>query len=179
MIKPEERREKMFISQAEQDAIKNIEKKASEGKFTTDAQVIYNKRLCGDWKRFSYCKPTIEELARKAFYEWGPAKGFEELMRPESDKISLKGKFDDFEIPTLIMEAKWDLLWWNPDRAEVMRKNHPHAQVKIFKKSGHMIFFDEPEKFFPLLKDFLEKSSKMQIVYKPGNRLVWPKPLSE
>lgn len=95
-------------------------------------------------------------------------------MRPESDKINLQGKFDDFEIPTLIMEAQWDLAWWNPDRAEVMRKNHPHAIVEIFEKSGHTIFADQPEKFFWLLKDFLQKSSKVQITYKAGNRLAWP-----
>jgi len=58
-----------------------------------------------------------------------------------------------------------------------MRKNHPHAQVKIFKKSGHKIFADEPKKFFSILKSFLKKSSKKHIAYKPGNRLTWPSPL--
>jgi tetratricopeptide (TPR) repeat protein len=40
-------------------------------------------------------------------------------------------------------------------------------------------FADEPEKFFSLLRNFLEKSNKAQIVYKPDNRLTWPKPPSE
>jgi proline iminopeptidase len=151
-----EKRLQLFISQKEQEAIENIQKMASEGKLTT-AQVIYNKLIAGDWKRQSYYKPTQEELIRKALYGWSPASGFEERMRSDSDKINLKGKFDDFEIPTLIIEGKWDLLWWNPDRAEVMRKNHPHAQVEIFEKSGHTIFADEPEKFFGLLRAFLEK----------------------
>jgi pimeloyl-ACP methyl ester carboxylesterase len=59
--------------------------------------------------------------------------------------------------------------------AEVMRKNHPHAQAEVFEKSGHMIFADEPEKFFSVLRNFLEQSSKLHIAYKPGNRLAWPK----
>ena len=63
------------------------------------------------------------------------------------DQISLDGKFDDFEIPTLLVEAKWDLTW-DTDKAEFMRKNHPHAQFEYFEKSGHCIFGDEPEKFF-------------------------------
>jgi pimeloyl-ACP methyl ester carboxylesterase len=53
-------------------------------------------------------------------------------------------------------EAKWGFLWWSHDRAEVMRRNHPHATVEIFEKSGHKIFADEPEKFFTLLKEFLK-----------------------
>lgn len=167
-------RDRMFISQAEDDAIENIGKKGREGKLTS-AQVIYNKHLSGDWKRSSYYRPTREELIRKALYEWNPASGFVELMRPESDKINLQGKFADFEISTLIIEAQWDLQWWNPGRAELMRKNHPHAQVEIFQKSGHKIFADESEKFFAILKDFLQKLSTVRIVYKPGNRLVWPK----
>jgi len=44
--------------------------------------------------------------------------------------------FDDFEIPTLIIEGKWDLLWWNPDRAKVMRKNHPMLKLRYSKSLG-------------------------------------------
>ena len=118
-------------------------------------------------------------MARHALYDYSPAPGFEALMRIESDqKIPqsnfLKGKFDNFEIPTLILEAKWELAWWNPDRIEDMRKNHPQAQIELFEKSGHMIFVDEPERFFTLLKTFLEKANKAHITYRPGNRLVWP-----
>lgn len=167
-----------LISQAEWVAIGNIGKMASEGKLTT-AQIIYNKQLAGDWKNQYYYKPTRDELIRKAYYIWNPAPGFEKLMRQDVNKISLMNKFDDFEIPTLIIESKWELLWWDIDRNKVMRKNHPHAQIEVFEKSGHTVFADEPEKFFPLLRNFLEKSSKMHIAYRPGNRLVWPKALDE
>lgn len=151
-------RDQMFFSQAEQDAISNIKKMGLEGKIT-GAQSFYNRQLAGDWKHSSYYKPTKEAIIRTMLYGWSPAPGFEELMRPDSDKINLTGKFDDFKIPTLIFEGKWDLLWWNPDRAEFMRKNHPHAQVEIFEKSGHTIFADEPEKFFAVLRKFLGKTS--------------------
>ncbi len=86
--------------------------------------------------------------------------------------------FDDFEIPTLIFEGKWDLTW-DTDKAELMRRYHPHSQVEIFKKSGHRIFGDEPEKFFDILQTFLEKAVKTQIEYRPGNRLTWPNPPSD
>ena len=100
-------RELQFVSQAEFDAISNIRKLANDGKLTS-AQCGYNINIAGFWKHYHYNKPTNEELIRKALV-WNPAPGFEELMRPDSDNMNainfLKGKFDDFEIPTLITEA--------------------------------------------------------------------------
>ncbi len=162
-----------FFSSAEWDAIESIQK-MSDNRTLTNAQVIYNKLFAGDWKRHFYHKPTSEELFRQALYRYISAPGFEERIRSEIYKFDLRGKFDDFEIPTLIIEAKWDLLWGNPDKPEIMRKIHPHAAVEIFEKSGHTVFADEPEKFFSLLRDFLGKSSRAQITYKPGSRLTWP-----
>ena len=153
-------RDRMFISQAEDDAINAIKQKYNESKIT-GVQSFYNQQLAGDWKRQSYYKPTQEELIRKVLYAWAPAPGFIETIRPESDAIkNLEGKFDAVTIPTLIFEGKWDLLWWNPDRAEVMRKNHPYAQVEVFEKSGHYIFADETHKLFALLRSFLKKLKK-------------------
>lgn len=167
--------EYQIVSPAERDALAKINTMASDGKIETTAQVIYNKHLAGDWKSFYYHKPTNEAMVRHALYNWNPASGFEDRMRQSSYKIGLEGKFDDFEIPTLIAEAKWDLQWLEPNRFDIMRKNHPHAHVEMFEKSGHYIFVDEPEKFFSLLRNFLKKSSTMHIEYKPGNRLIWPK----
>ena len=152
-------RENLFISQEERDAIARIKNQSVEGKITP-AQSAYNQYLAGDWKRQSYCKPAKEDFIRTMLYGWNPAPGFEELMRAEENKINLEGKFDDFKIPTLIIEAKWDLLWWNSDRAELMCENHPNGKVEIFEKSGHKIFADEPKKFFSLLKKFLKNQVK-------------------
>ncbi len=164
----------MFVSQAERDAIQKI-----YGLENLDRlQRFYNKDLAGDWKRQGYHKPTPEEFIREARYEWSPAPGFNNLMSTDASGISLDGRFDDFEIPTLIMEAEWDLSW-GTDKIDLMRKNHPHAQLEVFKKSGHQIFADEPEKFFGLLKNFLATLGQKPIVHKPGNRIVWPEPPSE
>jgi len=153
-------RNKMFIAPTEQNAINDVREKFSRGEITA-LQSMYNQHLEGDWKRYSYYKPTTEELIRKGLYEWAPANGFEDAMRANINTINLEGKFANFNIPTLIIEARWDLLWWNPDRAEVMRKNHPNARLEVFEKSGHKIFADEPEKFFAILKKFLQNSSML------------------
>ncbi len=176
-VKMKHSRKSMFLSQAERDAIRKIYAEERAGKLTL-AQTVYNAHLAGDWKKQDYYKPTLDELVRDTLYEWTPAPGFNELMSIDKQKISLDGKFNDFEIPTLVCEGKWDLIW-DTDKVDFMHKNHPHAQVEVFEKSGHKIFADEPEKFFSLLKDFLEKSIKAQITYKPGDRLTWPKSPSE
>lgn len=168
-------REKEFISQEELDAIKNLSEKFYKQKLTP-AQFGYNMGLSGFWKYNCYHKPTKEELIRTALYYFHVSPNFEQLMRSDPSKIRLKDKFDDFEIPTLIVEGKYDLGWWDPNRPEILRKNHPHAEVVIFEKSGHKVFADETDKFFKSLRDFLRKSDKASIVYKPGNRLEWPKP---
>lgn len=167
----------MFISQAEREAIKKVWKAYNDHAINL-VQMGYNKELCGDWKRQGYYKPTPEEAVRATRYEWSPAPGFRELICPDEGRIGLDGKFDDFEVPTLIYEATWDLTW-DTDKAGYIRKNHPHAQVEIFEKSGHAIFADEPEKFFDLLRNFLHKAEITKITYKPGNRIEWPVPVSD
>ena len=141
--------------------MKYIDEEARKGKMAPGV-AFYNKQLAGDWKRMRYYKPTREELIRHVLYGWAPAPGFVEKMRSDMYKVKLQGKFDNFEIPTLIVEGKWELLWWDTyeDRIDLWRKNHPNAKVEIFEKSGHMIFADEPDKFFPLLRDFIKKSSQ-------------------
>ncbi len=171
-------RQQEFISKEEQEAIKKVWAAKDAGKLTL-AQAYYNASLAGDWKRNSYEKPAPEELIRTALYVWDPAPGFRELIFSDYEGFcGLDGKFDDFEIPTLIIEGKWDSNW-GTDKIEFMRKNHPHAQVEVFEKSGHGISSVEKDKFFDILRKFLEKADKAQIEYKPGNRLPWPKPRSD
>ena len=145
-----------FISQAECDAWSNIYKKAKEGKLNP-IQVEYNKHLSGYWKMISYHKPNKEDLVKQLLYGFVCAPGFRKIMISEIAKINLKGKFHDFKIPTLVVEGKYDFLWGDMDRVEIMRKNHPNAEIVVFEKSGHNIFADEPDKFFAVLKRFLEK----------------------
>ena len=73
--------------------------------------LVYNAHLNGDWKRQTYYRPTLDELARMARYEWKPAPGFRDAIGPDISRIDLTGKFSDFEVPTLMIEAQWDLTW--------------------------------------------------------------------
>ncbi len=163
-------RETMFLSKSEQDALEKIH----TNKSLNEMQRSYNLFLAGDWKRQAYYKPTLEQIARMARYDWNPAPGFNRIMAQNESHISLDHKFHEFEVPTLLIEAMWDLTW-DADKARVMRKNHPKAQYQSFEKSGHTIFADEPQKFFALLKSFLASlGSDGHTSYKADSKIDLP-----
>ncbi len=115
----------------------------------------YNRHLNGDWKRQNYYKPTPEQFAMAALYEWKQDVDFNAVMSQDQRKISLKGAFENCPIPTLIFEAKWDLTW-TLEKTEIMHQNHPGSRLVVLEEAGHGLFRDEPEKFFGELKNFVE-----------------------
>jgi hypothetical protein len=117
--------------------------------------IVFNNHLSGDWKRQSFYKPTMEELAQTALYGWKPAPYFRSDMHFSKGKVDLDGAFEDCPIPTLIMEGKWDLTW-NTDKPEILHKNHPNARLIMFDRSAHSPFADEPDQFFSELKSFIK-----------------------
>ena len=42
-------------------------------------------------------------------------------------------------------------------QARNLKKNRPHTQVELFKKAGHALFVDEPERFNTLVESFVKK----------------------
>jgi proline iminopeptidase len=57
-------------------------------------------------------------------------------------------------VPCLIMNGAHDEL--TPNCAMAMKRVLPNAQVKIFKNSSHMPFWEEPHEYFPVLRKFLD-----------------------
>ena len=137
-------------------------------------QEIYNGLRNGGWKHQNFYRPTDDEIARIARYEWKPAPGFRERIWSDEARIDLENKFDSFDIPTLIVEAKWDLTWTS-DKPGKMLKNHPRAKVVLFKHSGHSPYSDEPKVFFPLLRDFIKSAEAAPVpaADRMGTRIPW------
>jgi proline iminopeptidase len=117
---------------------------------------LYNAWLNGDWKRQCFYKPTPDEFARVARYEWKHDGDFNSVMSRDSSRINLRGVFDGCPLPTLIIEGKYDLTW-NTDKPEVLHRNHPGSKLVMFERSAHGPFMDEPEKFFQELQEFVTK----------------------
>lgn len=151
-----------YISDAERQRMRDIgrelndlvkEKKIPPEKYLE--LLVYNRHINGDWKRQSYYRPSMDDLARMALYEWKQDSDFNSRMSQDMAQVNLEGAFAGCPIPTLIMESKWDLTW-TPDKPEVLHQNHPGSQMIVFEKSGHSPFADEPDEFFPALSTFMK-----------------------
>ncbi len=159
-----------YLSQEEKERLKEIhtelrtlydEKKLSWEHYWK--LLIYNLDLNGNWKHQHYYKPSKERMAQNALYESKSDIDFNKIMSKSRNKVNLSGVFDNCPIPTLVIEDKWDLikdaLWdvtWSDDKLDVLQPDHPGAKVVIFEHSSHDPYAAEPEKFFLVLKDFIQ-----------------------
>ena len=139
-----------FISDEERDRMQEI----NEMPGLTREQRMFNRYLNGDWKRQYFYRPPRERLAELARYEWVQDPELRPGILASLATVDLEGAFQDFAVPTMIMEAKWDLTW-NTDKPEVFHQEHPHAELLIFERSGHSMFADEPDRFFAELRRFV------------------------
>jgi len=140
-------------------------------------QRIYNAHWNGDWKRQNFYRPTDAELARMARYEWLPAPGFRERISRDLNLIDLQELFSDFKIPTLLLEARWDLTW-SALKPHAFKQNHSHGQLIVFEHSGHSPYVDEPDRFFSVLDSFVARAAAAPPPDNlPTQRIAWPPPV--
>jgi proline iminopeptidase len=118
-------------------------------------RMLYNAFLNGDWKRQNFSKPSKNELAQLALYEWKHDTDFNSMMSRDLRQIELLDGFKHCPIPRLIIEGKWDLSW-PADKPKKFHENHPGSKLIIFENSGHRAFGDEPERFFQVLHEFVK-----------------------
>jgi len=162
-VKKKPSRQREFLSEEERTKIQEIGEEfrrlRREEKFPREKGVqlmLYNNFKNGDWKRQHYYKPSPERFAQIALYEWIHDQNFNSLLNSSKANIDLTGAFEKCPVPTLLIEGRWDLTW-NTDKSKIMLSNHPGAKLVMFEKSGHGVYDEEPERFFKVLRDFVEK----------------------
>ena len=60
------------------------------------------------------------------------------------------------KIPTLVIVGRHDFIT-NVDMAKEITERIPNAKMEIFEESGHFGIVEEPEKFYWVVKEFVEK----------------------
>jgi len=150
-----------YISDAERDGMRAVREelrtlRAERGWSRQEyiEQIIYNNFINGDWKRQNFYKPTPEEVAQIARYEWVNDGDFNGIMSRSMNKVDLSGAFEGNPIPTLLLEGKWDLTWGD-EKPTILSRNHPRARMVVIADAGHTIFSENPEGFFGELETFL------------------------
>ncbi len=117
-------------------------------------RLLYHNWLNGDWKRQHFYKPTPEQFAQIALYEWVNDDNFNSVMNRSARKVDLSGAFDDNPIPSLLLEGKWDLTWGDA-KPTILSRNHPQARMVVIEQAGHAIFSENTDAFFEELEAFV------------------------
>jgi len=71
------------------------------------------------------------------------------------EKIDLTAQMKQFPFPTLVMEGRFDLNV-TPDIAWAVAHTVPGAQLVWFEKSGHLPYYEEPDKYVSAVMTFLK-----------------------
>jgi proline iminopeptidase len=96
----------------------------------------------------AYCERTKDSLIKVA-----PLRVFNEKEAPTFD---LRPDLKKIKVPTLVIVGRHDFIT-NVSMAKEMVKNIPNARMEIFENSGHYGFVEEPEKFYRVVKAFVEE----------------------
>ena len=152
-----------YMTEAEIDKMREIraelrELREREG-WSRDKYVqllIYNNHINGDWKRQNFYRPTMEEFAYMALYEWVNDTDFNSILNQSANRVDLTGAFDNNPIPTLLLEGKWDLTWGDP-KPTILSRNHPNARMVVIEGAGHSIYDENPDVFFSELENFVNQ----------------------
>jgi len=130
-------------------------KKEWAGEYQTDEDMglLWQREKKFYFKKFNaraqaYCERTKESMMKVA-----PLKVFNENEAPTFD---LRPHLNKIKAPTLVIVGRQDFIT-NVDMAKEMVNRIPNAQLEIFEESGHYGFVEEPEKFYKVVKEFVEK----------------------
>lgn len=77
-------------------------------------------------------------------------------VNSDADNFDLTKNLRAIAVPTLIMHGKYDSNI-KPQVAETLHAKIPKSEIVIFEDSGHLPFYEEPEKFIRLLEAFLDE----------------------
>jgi len=82
-----------------------------------------------------------------------PLKYFNEREAPTMD---LRPRLKDVRVPTLIIVGRQDFIT-TPAMAQEMARHLPQARLEVFEESGHFAVIEEPEKFYQVVKRFVQE----------------------
>ena len=77
-------------------------------------------------------------------------------------RIDLRPRLKEIRVPTLGIYGQVDRIV-DPRQGEVLAQGVPSVQLRRFEHSGHFPMLDEPERFYQLLSEFLDRQFSMSI----------------
>ena len=130
-------------------------KKEWAGEYQTDEVMgrLWQREKKFYFKKFDARAQAYAERTKDTLIKVAPLRVFNEKEAPTFD---LRPHLKKIKVPTLVIVGRQDFIT-NVDMAKEMVERIPNAQLEIFEESGHYGFVEEPEKFYRVVKEFVEK----------------------
>ena len=124
------------------------------GEYQTDEDMarLWTEEMKFYFKRFDERARAYHERTRDLPVRITSLKTFNEK---EAGTLDLRPQLNKISVPTLVMVGRHDFIT-NVAMAEEIAKHIPNARLEIFEDSGHYAFVEEPEKFYRVIKEFVE-----------------------
>ena len=104
------------------------------------------------FKQFDARAEAYHERTRDLPVHIAPLKTFNDR---EAASMDLRPLLKNISVPTLVIVGRHDFIT-NVPMAEEIVKHIPNARLEIFEDSGHFVLVEEPEKFYRVIKEFVE-----------------------
>ncbi|HEX6035333.1 MAG TPA: alpha/beta hydrolase [Anaerolineales bacterium] len=126
-----------------------------DGDYKTDEDMsrLWAEEMRFYFKKFDERAEAYHERTKDLPLRIASLKTFNEREAPTLD---LRPHLRKITMPTLVLVGRHDFIT-NVAMAEEIAKHIPNARLEIFEDSGHYAFVEEPEKFYRLVKEFVER----------------------
>lgn len=130
-------------------------KKEWAGEYENDEDMgrLWQREKKFYFKKFDARARAYAERTKDSLIRIAPLRVFNEREAPTFD---LRPHLKRIKVPTLVIVGRHDFIT-NVAMAGEMVKEIPNARLEIFEESGHYGFVEEPEKFYRVVKEFVEK----------------------
>jgi proline iminopeptidase len=109
------------------------------------------------FKKFDVRAQAYHERTKELPFHIAPLRSFNDR---EAATMDLRPQLHKITVPTLVIVGRHDFIT-NVAMAEEIVRNIPHSKLEIFEDSGHYAFVEEPEKFYRVIKEFVESELTM------------------
>ena len=120
--------------------------------YKTANEIFNNSFLCRIYPKPADIQTADEESSQQVYETmWGPSESHATGTLKNWTSLD---RLSQIEIPTLLLSGKYDEA--TPKQMELARQLIPDSKWVMFENSAHVSNYEEPEKYFAVVSDFLK-----------------------
>ncbi|MGE5377521.1 MAG: alpha/beta fold hydrolase [Bacteroidota bacterium] len=125
-----------------------------DGRYETDEDMarLWAEEMKFYFKEFNAPAEAYHQRTKDLPVRVAPLRTFNDM---EAATMDLRPHLHKITVPTLVIVGRHDFIT-NVAMAQEMARHIPNARLEIFEESGHFAFVEEPEKFYRVVKEFVE-----------------------